>query len=39
MLLVHLINQYENSKWPHIDIDPIEIIKIRMAEYGKMITI
>lgn len=34
MLLVHLINQYENSKWPHIDIDPIEIIKIRMEEFG-----
>ncbi|MEO6683802.1 MAG: transcriptional regulator [Ginsengibacter sp.] len=34
MLLVHLINQYENSKWPQIDLDPIEIIKIRMEEFG-----
>ena len=34
MLLVHLINQYENSKWPHIEMDPIEIIKIRMEEFG-----
>ena len=34
LLLVHLINQYENSKWPHIEMDPIEIIKIRMEEFG-----
>lgn len=34
MLLIHLINQYENSKWPHIEMDPIEIIKIRMEEFG-----
>lgn len=34
MLLVHLINQYENSKWTHIEMDPIEIIKIRMEEFG-----
>ena len=34
MLLVHLINQYENSKWPQIDMEPIEIIKIRMEEFG-----
>ena len=34
MLLVHLINQYENSKWPHIEMDPIDIIKIRMEEFG-----
>ena len=34
MLLVHLINQYENSKWPDIEMDPIEIIKIRMEEFG-----
>lgn len=34
MLLVYIINQYENSKWPTIDMDPIEIIKIRMEEFG-----
>ena len=34
MLLVHLINQYENSKWPQIDMNPIEIIKIRVEEFG-----
>lgn len=34
MLLVYLINQYENSKWPKIEVDPIEIIKIRMEEFG-----
>ena len=34
MLLVHLINQYENSKWPDNEMDPIEIIKIRMEEFG-----
>ena len=34
VLLMHLINQYENSKWPNIEMDPIEIIKIRMEEFG-----
>ena len=34
MLLVYLINQYENSIWPSINMDPIEIIKIRMEEFG-----
>ena len=34
MLLVHLINKYENSKWPVLEMDPVEIIKIRMEEFG-----
>jgi HTH-type transcriptional regulator/antitoxin HigA len=34
MLLVHLINKYENTKWPFFEMDPVEIIKIRMKEFG-----
>ncbi len=34
MLLVHLINKYENAKWPSFEMDPVEIIKIRMEEFG-----
>jgi HTH-type transcriptional regulator/antitoxin HigA len=34
MLLAHLINKYENSKWPVLEMDPVEIIKIRMEEFG-----
>ena len=34
MLLAYLINKYENSKWPAFDMDPVEIIKIRMEEFG-----
>lgn len=34
MLLAHLINKYENSKWPVLELDPVEIIKIRMEEFG-----
>ncbi len=34
MLIVHLINKYENSKWPSLEMDPVEIIKIRMEEFG-----
>lgn len=34
MLLVHLINKYENDKWPAFEMDPVEIIKIRMEEFG-----
>ncbi len=34
MLLVHLINKYENTKWPAFEMDPVEIIKIRMEEFG-----
>ncbi len=34
MLLAYLINKYENSRWTFPDIDPVEIIKIRMEEFG-----
>jgi HTH-type transcriptional regulator/antitoxin HigA len=34
MLLVHLINKYEQTKWPVFEMDPVEIIKIRMEEFG-----
>ncbi len=34
ILLVYLINKYENSQWKFPDVDPIEIIKIRMGEFG-----
>lgn len=34
MLLIHLINKYENEKWPVFSMDPVEIIKIRMEEFG-----
>jgi HTH-type transcriptional regulator/antitoxin HigA len=34
MLLAFLINKYEESKWTLPDVDPIEIIKIRMEEFG-----
>ncbi|MEO8960787.1 MAG: transcriptional regulator [Ginsengibacter sp.] len=34
MLLVHLINKYENTGWPAFEMDPVEIIKIRMEELG-----
>lgn len=34
ILLSYLINKYENAQWPFPDIDPVEIIKIRMDEFG-----
>jgi len=34
MLLAYLINKYQETKWPLTDIDPVEIIKIRMEEFG-----
>lgn len=34
MLLAYLINKYEETKWPLPDLDPIEIIKMRMEEFG-----
>jgi len=34
MLLAFLINKYENTKWPSFEMDPVEIIKIRMEEFG-----
>lgn len=34
MLLVHLIESYENSLWDLPEVDPIEMIKIRMEDFG-----
>jgi HTH-type transcriptional regulator / antitoxin HigA len=34
MLLVHLISVYEEKKWGLPDVDPVEMIKIRMEDFG-----
>jgi HTH-type transcriptional regulator/antitoxin HigA len=34
MLLAYLMNKYQEARWPVSDIDPVEIIKIRMEEFG-----
>jgi len=34
LLLVHLIATYEEKKWSLPDVDPVEIIKIRMEDFG-----
>jgi len=34
LLLVHLIEKYENSVWDLPEVDPIELIKIRMEDFG-----
>lgn len=34
LLLAFLINQYEEKLWDIPDVDPIEIIKIRMDDFG-----
>ena len=34
LLLAFLINQYEENQWDLGEIDPIELIKIRMEEFG-----
>ncbi|ANE52085.1 helix-turn-helix domain-containing protein [Flavisolibacter tropicus] len=34
LLLAFLINQYEKKQWSLPDVDPIEIIKIRMEDFG-----
>lgn len=34
LLLAFLINQYEEKQWELGEIDPIELIKIRMEEFG-----
>ncbi|MFD2969545.1 helix-turn-helix domain-containing protein [Sphingobacterium bambusae] len=34
MLLVNLISEYETKTFPISDIDPIEMIKIRLEEFG-----
>lgn len=33
-LLVHLIADYENKLWDLPEVDPIEMIKIRMEDFG-----
>jgi len=34
LLLAYLINQYEEKQWDLGEVDPIELIKIRMEEFG-----
>lgn len=34
MLLVMLISQYEEKKWSLPEVDPVEMIKIRMEDFG-----
>ena len=34
LLLAFLINQYENKLWDIPELDPIELIKIRMEDFG-----
>lgn len=34
LLLVHLIESYENTLWDLPEVDPIEMIKIRMDDFG-----
>jgi HTH-type transcriptional regulator/antitoxin HigA len=34
MLLVHLIADYENRQWDLPEVDPVEMIKIRMEDFG-----
>jgi len=34
LLLVHLIENYENSLWDLPDVNPVEMIKIRMDDFG-----
>ncbi len=34
LLLVHLIENYENSIWNLPEVDPIKMIKIRMDDFG-----
>jgi len=34
MLLAHLISEYENKLWDLPEVDPIEMIRIRMDDFG-----
>ena len=34
LLLAFLINKYEEEQWEMPEVDPIELIKIRMEEFG-----
>lgn len=38
LLLAFLINKYEAELWEMPDVDPIELIKIRMEEFGYQAT-
>jgi HTH-type transcriptional regulator/antitoxin HigA len=34
MLLVHIIADYERKQWDLPEVDPVEMIKIRMQDFG-----
>lgn len=34
LLLVHLISEYEKEQWDLPEVDPVELIKIRMEDFG-----
>jgi len=34
LLLVHIISEYEKKQWNLPEVDPIEMIKIRMEDFG-----
>lgn len=34
LLLVHLISEYEKKQWDLPEVDPVELIKIRMEDFG-----
>jgi HTH-type transcriptional regulator / antitoxin HigA len=38
LLLAHLINQYEQKHWSIPEVDPIEMIRIRMEDFGYRLT-
>ncbi|MBN8672518.1 MAG: helix-turn-helix domain-containing protein [Chitinophagales bacterium] len=34
LLLVHLVSEYEKKQWSLPEVDPVEMIKIRMEDFG-----
>lgn len=34
LLLVHLVSDYEKKQWSLPEVDPVEMIKIRMEDFG-----
>jgi HTH-type transcriptional regulator / antitoxin HigA len=38
LLLAHLISQYEQKQWSLPEVDPIEMIRIRMEDFGYRLT-
>lgn len=38
LLLAHLISQYEQKNWDLPEVDPIEMIRIRMEDFGLRLT-